>query len=192
MNVAAITRRMVAAVLALMLAGHSAAPVGAADPSFACTGNLAPTQAVICADENLAALDCALAAAYQAKLDSQPKETANALEETRDGTIFTQKAWLAHRNDCGTDKTCIRKAYLLRTGALTAPEHAKDVPCRVTAGAKQAAIFVKQCIAVATETHPPCNADNSCELILSHNIYRCAGMGDEAPKFCAAYPKPGL
>jgi len=40
------------------------------------------------------------------------------------------------------------------------------------------------------ETHPPCNADNSCELIVSHNIFRCMVLGDQAPKFCAGLAKP--
>jgi uncharacterized protein len=179
-----------AAALAALLTWHCLSPAAAASPSFNCTGTLTATERAICSDASLAALDVALAAAYQKKFDSLPKDTGNALDETRAGLAFTQKAWLAHRNDCGADKTCIRKAYVLRTGALTAPDNAKDVPCRDTVGTKQAAIFVQQCIAVATETHPPCNADNSCELILSHNIFRCAGLGDQTPKFCAAYPQP--
>jgi uncharacterized protein len=104
--------------------------------------------------------------------------------------IMTQKAWLAHRNGCGSDRACIYKAYNLRKAALEAGDNAKDTPCRDTVGAEQAAIFVKDCIAIATDTHPPCNADNACELIVSHNIYRCNGLGDQAPKFCAAYTNP--
>jgi uncharacterized protein len=117
-------------------------------------------------------------------------ESADALDEVVRSLVMTQKAWLAHRNSCGTDIACVYKSYIVRKGALTAGDEVKDTPCRDTVGAEQAAIFVKQCIAVATETHPPCNADNSCELILSHNIFRCAGLGDQAPKFCAAYANP--
>ena len=36
-------------------------------------------------------------------------------------------------------------------------------------------------MAVAPETHPPCNALNTCEMIISHNIYRCSELGDGAP-----------
>ena len=71
--------------------------------------------------------------------------------------------------------------------ALTAGDNVKDTPCSDIVGAKQAAIYVQQCLAVAPETHPPCNAQNSCELIVSHNMYRCSELGGEAPKFCAAY-----
>ncbi len=179
-----------AAALAAALLWQLGSPAAAADPSFPCSGTLKPAASVVCSDESLAALDRALAAAYAKKLNSLPADTDNALDETRAGLIFTQKAWLIHRNECGSDKACIRQAYRVRTGALTAPENAKDVSCRDTVGAKQAAIYVKECLQLKSETHPPCNADNSCELIISRDIYRCNWLGDQAPKFCRAYAKP--
>lgn len=165
------------------------APPAAADPSFACTGILTVTEKTICADDSLAALDVVLAAAYKSKL-ANPGPRDYSLDDPRDAIPITQKAWLAHRDSCGADKACIRKAYAIRTAALTAGPNAKDTPCSDTVGAKQAAVYVKQCIAVAPETHPPCNALNTCEMIISHNIYRCFEMGDGAPKFCATYPPP--
>ena len=162
----------------------------AATPSFACTGALSPTEAVICADDSLAALDRVLAAAYKNKFDGMPVESGNALDEVVKSLAITQNAWLAHRNSCGADRACIRKAYQARITGLTAEVDAKDMPCSEIVGASQAAIYVQQCIAVATETHPPCNAQNSCELIVSHNIYRCGAPGDQTPKFCASYFKP--
>ena len=118
-------------------------------------------------------------------------KSADALDEVVKSLVITQKAWLVHRNSCGADRACIYRAYFVRKAALTAGDSAKGVPCRDTVGAEAAAIYVKECIAVASETHPPCNADNSCELIVAHNIFRCAGLGDGAPKFCAAYVKSG-
>ena len=173
--------------LAAALTRPLTAPAVAATASFPCTGTLTPTETVICADDSLAALDRALAAAYRNKFDGLPVESGNALEEVVQSLIITQKAWLAHRNTCGTDRACIRNAYQVRKTALTAPDNAKDTPCSDTVGAKQAAIFVKECIEVASATHPPCNAQNSCELIVSHNHFRCLSLGDGAPKFCAAY-----
>jgi uncharacterized protein len=177
------------AALALLLLARSSSPAPAATPSFPCTGTLAPTERVICSDDGLAALDVALAAAYRAKLDN-PGPRNYSLDDPRDAIPIAQKAWLAHRNGCGTDKACIRKAYLTRTAALTAGPHTPDTPCRDTVGASRAAVYVRQCIAVAPETHPPCNALNACEMIISHNIYRCFELGDGAPKFCADYPPP--
>jgi len=176
--------------LGALLLGYAVTPAVAATPSFSCTGVLTPTEAVICSDDSLAALDRALAAAYRNKFDGMPVESGNALEEVVRSLAITQKAWLAHRNACGTDRSCIRQAYRTRAAALTAAVDARNVPCRDTVGAQQAAVYVKDCIAVATETHPPCNADNSCELIVSHNHFRCSSLGDSAPKSCAAYLAP--
>jgi uncharacterized protein len=181
---------LAAAAFAASLLWPSVPFPATAHPSFACSGVLNPTETAICADETLAALDRAVATAYRNKFDGLPVESADALDQVVKSLIVTQKAWLAYRNTCGADRGCIYKAYRTRKAALTAGDDAKEVPCRDVVGAEQAAVFVKDCIAVASETHPPCNADNSCELIVSHNIFRCAGLGDGAPKFCSAYTKP--
>jgi uncharacterized protein len=183
---------MLKAVISALLILPLAWPAAASEPSFACTGGLTPTEKAICGDDALAALDRTLAAAFKSKLDAiAAAGTAHADDDDRDSIVIAQKAWIAHRNECGANQACIRKAYAVRTGALTAGPNTPDTPCRDTVGAKQAAVFVKQCLQVATETHPPCNADNTCELMISHNIYRCAFLGDgNVPKFCAALPKP--
>ncbi len=186
----ALRAKLAAAALTAALIGHGMPPAAAANPSFACTGSLSATEKVICSDEELAALDRAVAAAYRSKFDGLPVESADALDEVVKSLVITQKAWLAHRNSCGADRRCIYNAYVTRKAALTVGDDAKDIPCRDVVGAAQAAIYVKECMAVASGTHPPCNADNSCELIISHNIFRCAGLGDGAPKFCVAYSKP--
>jgi uncharacterized protein len=172
------------AAVALLLGGS---PALAATPSFPCTASLTPTEKTICADDSLAALDRALATAYRNKFDGLPVESANALEELVGSLVITQNAWIAFRNACGDDRSCIRRAYVTRKTALTAGDNTKDTPCSDVVGSKQAAVYVEQCKAVAPETHPPCNAQNSCELIVSHNITRCAELGDGAPKFCAVY-----
>lgn len=183
---------LIAAVLAASLLSPSLRAARATEPSFSCTGSVTPTEAAICKDDDLAALDHALAAAFKGKLDAIAAGTAHADDDDRDAIVITQKAWITHRNECGGDKACIRKAYGVRTGALTAGPNTPYTPCRDTVGGKQAAVYVKQCLQVATATHPPCNAENSCELIISHNIDRCAflGGGNEVLKFCAALPKP--
>jgi uncharacterized protein len=182
-----VERRALPAALGALLIALSGIPAVATNPSFSCSGDLTPTEKAICADETLAALDRALVTAYRNKFDGLPVESADALDEVVRSLAITEQAWLAHRNSCGADRSCIQTAYRTRLAALRAENDAPDVPCRDTVGAKQAAVYVRDCIAVATETHPPCNADNSCELIVSHNIFRCAGLGDGAPKFCAAY-----
>jgi uncharacterized protein len=191
MKFAVIKATAAAVTLGAMLLLQSMGSEGAENPSFACAGALTPTENAICADSALAALDRALSNAYRNKFDGLPVESADALDELVKSRVITQKAWLAHRNSCGDDRACIYTAYKIRKAALTAGDNAKDTPCRETVGAAQAENFVKDCVAVATETRPPCNAENSCELIVAHNIFRCARLGEAAPKFCAAYLRPG-
>ena len=81
-------------------------------PSFACTGNLLPTEAVICSDENLAALDRALAVDYANRMRNLSGLQKVNLEND-------EKAWLAERNSCGTNKSCISNAYQVRINELT-------------------------------------------------------------------------
>ena len=59
----------------------------------------------------LAALDREFAAAYQKMYASFPHSEQTTLASV-------QTAWLAQRNACRTDKTCIRDAYLTRLSQL--------------------------------------------------------------------------
>jgi uncharacterized protein len=101
--------KLPAVVLAGLLTWLLSSPAVAATPSFPCAGNLTATEKVICADDNLAALDVALAATYMSKLEN-PGPRDYSLDDPRDAIPVTQKAWLAHRNSCGADRACIRKA----------------------------------------------------------------------------------
>jgi uncharacterized protein len=63
-------------VLPLVLSTSAFAQNGTteASPSFSCSGNVLPTEAVICSDDNLASLDRQLAAVYGSKLKSLPAD----------------------------------------------------------------------------------------------------------------------
>jgi uncharacterized protein len=170
-----------AAVAAALLAGGSAVPAAAASPSFPCAGSLAPAEAVICSNDELAALDRTLAVAYTRMLDSFPASEKSTL-------VAVQKAWVAQRDACRTDTACIRAAYTARIAQLHggAPAPAQ-MSCAASVGADQAAIYVRQCTDVSPATHPPCNATNACDLIISEIRRGCAMIGPGAPAFCAAY-----
>ena len=169
------------AAAAAVLIGAAAIPALAAGPSFSCADQLAPAEAVICSDDALAALDRTLAVAYSRMLDSFPAGEKNTL-------VAVQKAWIARRDACRTDKTCIRSAYEARIAQLHggAPAPAQ-MSCAASVGAEQAAIYVRQCTDVSPATHPPCNASNACALIISEIRRGCALIGSGAPAFCAAY-----
>ena len=174
-------RGAAAAFVAALLIGQSAIPAAAANPSFSCTGNLAPTEAVICSDDSLAALDRTLADAYKRMYASFPSSERGTLASV-------QRTWLAQRNACRTDKNCIHNAYLTRLRQLGgASQQPAQMSCTASVGAQQAAVYVKQCTEVSPATHPPCNATNACALIISEIRRGCAMIGSAAPAFCAAY-----
>jgi Protein of unknown function (DUF3011) len=66
---------------------------------------------------------------------------------------------------------------------------AKDRSCLKTAGKSRAEQLVKECLKVSAATHPPCNAQNSCELIVDEIRRSCVFLGADAPAFCGGYLK---
>jgi len=61
--------------------------------------------------------------------------------------------------------------------------------CRVTAGTGVAAELVRRCQQVSPATHPPCNAENPCGLIIGEIRRGCGMLGADAPRFCREYPR---
>jgi hypothetical protein len=60
--------------------------------------------------------------------------------------------------------------------------------CRSEVGDRKANIYVQQCTEVSPATHPPCNAENSCALIIAEIKRSCAMLSrSEAPAFCRNY-----
>ncbi|KDA04021.1 hypothetical protein [Hyphomonas oceanitis] len=60
--------------------------------------------------------------------------------------------------------------------------------CDQDIGAQAARVLVGQCIQISPATHPPCNAQNSCDMIRDE-IRRGCGFGDTInnPDFCSDY-----
>jgi hypothetical protein len=82
---------------------------------------------------------------------------------------------------------CKLPLLLLLAALPTGAALTQDVPCSKSAGVRRAAEYVRQCRDVSPATHPPCNAENACELIISEIKRSCALIGADAPKFCAEY-----
>ncbi len=59
--------------------------------------------------------------------------------------------------------------------------------CLQSAGAVKANRLVNECLQVSPATHPPCNAQNSCAMIISEIKRSCALIGQNAPDFCEQY-----
>ena len=62
-----------------------------------------------------------------------------------------------------------------------------SVSCLQSAGAVKANRLVNECLQVSPATHPPCNSQNSCSLIVSEIRRSCSLLGQGAPGFCADY-----
>ena len=77
---------------------------------------------------------------------------------------------------------------LLAAAAILAlgPIAANAASCQAQVGAARANLYVKECLAITTATHPPCNAENSCEVIGQHIQTMCA-QDPHAPVWCQAY-----
>ena len=63
--------------------------------------------------------------------------------------------------------------------------------CNEDVGAELATVYVEQCLDISPATHPPCNAENCCELIQNEIARGCAMIAEDAPEetpdYCAEY-----
>ena len=82
MKPVAVAAPMIVRVLAALLIVQASSPARAANPSFACSGSLTPTEKTICSDETLAALDRALALLHRRLQPWRyPRATLNFIQE---------------------------------------------------------------------------------------------------------------
>lgn len=70
-----------------------------------------------------------------------------------------------------------------------AAKAAEDKTCLKEVGKARSDQMVKQCLQVSPATHPPCNAQNSCELITDEIRRSCQLLGQDGPGFCSGYIK---
>jgi hypothetical protein len=59
--------------------------------------------------------------------------------------------------------------------------------CLQGVGQERSQRLVDECLSVSPATHPPCNAQNSCVLIIDEIKRGCSLLGAQAPPFCAEY-----
>jgi len=80
-----------------------------------------------------------------------------------------------------------RADFLVQGGPSSLGAGAKDKSCLQSVGKQRANQLVKECLKVSPATHPPCNAENSCELIEEEIRRSCGLLGIDAPAFCGGY-----
>jgi hypothetical protein len=59
--------------------------------------------------------------------------------------------------------------------------------CLNAVGIERSRQLVNECLQVSPATHPPCNAQNACSLIVDEIKRGCALIGQGAPGFCGEY-----
>ena len=77
--------------------------------------------------------------------------------------------------------------FLLMLPLLAIAVPALAASCKETAGEGWAKAYVEQCTEVSPATHPPCNMQNPCELIISEITRGCSLLikgGDDVPPYC--------
>jgi hypothetical protein len=79
----------------------------------------------------------------------------------------------------------VPEPYLAPQGASAAPSTTGT--CLNAVGIERSRQLVNECLQVSPATHPPCNAQNACSLIVDEIKRGCALLGQGAPGFCAEY-----
>ena len=71
--------------------------------------------------------------------------------------------------------------------SLFAAGQAAAQSCSAEVDAEEAQTYVDQCLDVSAATHPPCNAENPCQMIWDEITRSCVALGNDAPEFCSDY-----
>lgn len=80
--------------------------------------------------------------------------------------------------------------------ASSAAAHAgEQQSCKAEVGAEEAQVLVDRCTDISPATHPPCNVQNPCSLIVSEIQRSCdlarTQEGEARPDYCSDYPASG-
>jgi hypothetical protein len=81
----------------------------------------------------------------------------------------------------------VPEPYLAPPPGSTSAAFSTTGTCLNAVGIERSRQLVNECIQVSPATHPPCNAQNACSLIVDEIKRGCALLGQGAPGFCAEY-----
>jgi len=60
-------------------------------------------------------------------------------------------------------------------------------PCSQAIGLQKAKEIVERCLDMSSSSHPPCNIENSCSMMIGEIQQGCAASGADAPEYCSNY-----
>lgn len=103
-------------------------------------------------------------------------------------TIFISLAALGLAAACSPEPAEPTSETEQRTdGEASDPANGAAASCVEEIGREQAEALAEQCRMISPATRPPCNAENSCEMIRGEIARGCAfGESDDNPDFCDA------
>jgi uncharacterized protein len=94
-------------LVSLLLAGPASAQIA----SYDCTRAASAAEHAVCASSSLGAKDIMLATYYQLLLQLRPATPGMAYREFDDQLRSDQRQFLAARDACGANTSCLEKAY---------------------------------------------------------------------------------
>jgi hypothetical protein len=86
-----------------------------------------------------------------------------------------------------TDLNQVSNASGIAPATAAAGGGDSTIPCIQAVGAERSKKLVEQCLQVSPATHPPCNSQNSCQLIIDEIKRSCSLLGQSKASFCAEY-----
>lgn len=93
------------------------------------------------------------------------------------------------------DLSCVPHT-IAATGTVPPKPSLKQIPkhgdmdkgaCSQAIGPQKAKEIVDRCLDMSGSSHPPCNVENSCNVMIEEIRQGCAASGAEAPKYCTNY-----
>lgn len=90
------------------------------------------------------------------------------------------------------DLSCVphKQAGAAKPAPTPAPKAAADMTkgtCLQAVGAEKAKLLVDRCLDMSGSSHPPCNVQNSCSMMIEEITQGCAQSGAAAPQYCKDY-----
>lgn len=75
-----------------------------------------------------------------------------------------------------------------KTGLFTTPHGDMEKgACRAAVGEHEANVLVDRCLEISSSSHPPCNIENSCNIMVDEIKRGCSESGADSPAYCAFY-----
>lgn len=171
-------RKMLRLILFVVFVGASCTAVA---QSFSCEDARTKVEKLICASENLAALDTVLDSAYQLTLSKSDPDDAGRL-------LLEQRSWLRSTRNACRDEACLERAYSQRIGEVD-PFADKSITCAEMK--KFPKLIFAQGIDLGSGSGSPINFDYQCKesLALLPFVQRLAALTEQiraegGPQLC--------